>query len=244
MKKKASKLSSVRIFFTAWTIGFVVGVMVFIFRVFGWIKIEGFDIRRLRKMMENTGKGILFMSNHPSMTETFVIPSLFFPKLFPISTPAIEFYNAWWFALIRPCCIPVVRESKISGGRFIISLSGILNDSRIVVLFPEGGRTYKGEKFKFSSKGKKIRSFKEGILPIFSKSSSMIIPVWIEGGESILPNISYKGKKRGLPFPRLGGKMIVRFGWPFFFNKSDYLDYMDSISYLEDQLLNLSSSSR
>lgn len=237
------KTKNILILVTAWTVGLLIGLVVALLRLLGRVKVLGLDVRRLKRLMRDTGKGVIFVSNHPSMAETFVIPGLFFPyyllspKLMPVSTPDIRFYDAWWFSMIRPTCLPVVRTSAVSGGKFIISMISVLKEGRMAILFAEGGRTYKGMEFRTSGK-KRIRRFKEGIDKILERAAPIVVPVWTEGGEGVIPNVDYNDGKGKLPFPRFWRRMSLRFGEPTSFTKEDF---PDPVRDLESLVLGLSS---
>ncbi|MDK1030330.1 MAG: lysophospholipid acyltransferase family protein, partial [Anaerolineae bacterium] len=87
----------------------------------------------------------------------------------------------------------------------------ILNLGGIVVLFPEGGRTFKGENFSYSEKGKKIRQLKAGVGWLVLKTNSLIIPVWIDGAEKVLPN---KRNRLYHCLPNFCNRVTVKIGKP------------------------------
>lgn len=223
-----------------------IGIIVALMRLSGRVKAIGFSKRRLKKLMKKTGKGVVFVSNHPSMTETFILPGMFFPEflfsrmMMPISTPDKRFFNAGWFSLIRPACLSVDRSSSIAGGKLILSMISILKERGMLILFGEGGRTYReSDPDKIKTLGSnKIRHFKEGIDKVFERGLPIIIPIWAEGGERIIPNVDYDGERRWLPFPRLWRKMTLRFGEPVLFEDVGKEKF---ISKLEDMVLGLSA---
>lgn len=246
--------------FVAWTGGMFIGLIVWVMRFFGRLKVKGLHKRRLRKMMRETGRGAVIISNHPSMTETFITPGLFFPGFLfradsmPISTPDKRFYNARWFSPIRPTCLSVDRERSAG---FVKAMVERLREKRVVILFAEGGRTYRGNDFKYLG-DKRIRRFKPGIdrmlsmggnkiidkklsveegKPVNRTLGPIIIPAWSEGGESVIPNVDYDGERRWLPFPRLWRKMSISFGKPVLFEDIEGEGLLER---LEDMVLALS----
>ena len=91
-----------------------------------------------------------------------------------------------------------------------------LNSGKIVVLFPEGGRTFKGEDFLYSQKGKKIRILKDGIGWLVLKTGALVVPVWVEGTDKVLPN----SLDKLFVFPRPWKKIIIKIGEPLRFQGS------------------------
>lgn len=221
------KLLPLKISISAWTIALLASLLFSILRLFGRIKVKGLDWKKIREMRERSKSGgIAIVSNHPSMFETLVLPTLFFPrslfswKNMPVSTPDIHFFNSWWFAVFRWACIPIPRGHAGGEGRAALTMKDHLSKGGSLVVFAEGGRTYKGspDEMLFSKTCARIRPFKTGLASVFEKSDSVILPAWTEGGEKIIPNAEHKGSKRSLSFPRLWGKMTIDFGEPFLFN--------------------------
>lgn len=139
---------------------------------------------------------IILVSNHPSLLEPFLLPALFFREyLFhplrygPWSTPDRKnFYDRWYWFWIRARSIPVDREDEREGLRSFFQMKEIVKSGGIVILFPEGGRTFKGENFLYSQGGKRIRIFKDGLGWLVLKTGALVLPVWVEGTDEVLPN--------------------------------------------------------
>ena len=78
----------------------------------------------------------------------------------------------------------------------------------------EGGRTVKGEDFLYSQKGKKIRIFKDGLGWLVLKTGALVLPVWVEGTEKVLPNRPDKL----FSCPNLREKITIKIGEPLRFH--------------------------
>lgn len=193
------------------------------------IKIKGYDKGKL----EPGDAGLILVHNHPSLWEPLVFPFFFFPRYMfsyryiPYSTPDKEnYYDKWWFFPIRMVCIPVKRGSPREEVVALRDMRARLAQGKILVLAPEGGRTFKGTDFKIIRDGKievpassedidfsddkYVRRFKPGIAWLITKSKARILPIWTEGGDGVLPN-SYSFR---LFFPRLWRQTVVNIGEP------------------------------
>ncbi len=169
--------------------------------------------------------GLLVVSNHPSLLEPILIPFLFFRFVFwhpikfcPINTPDKKNYydKCFWF-WIRGFSIPVDRKSRWGRSRSLVKIKNALSKGKIVIFFPEGGRTEKGKEFVFSKKGKKIRLLEKGIGWLISKTKAQVLPLWVEGTEGILPN-SPNPEELYSTFPRFWKRAIIKIGNPLKFS--------------------------
>ncbi|MDP2641556.1 MAG: lysophospholipid acyltransferase family protein [Candidatus Yanofskybacteria bacterium] len=170
------------------------------FQATGLVRVEG--QRHLRGLLSQN-KGFLVMHRHPSMRETVIIPLLFFPSFLwnpwrvPLSAPdERNYYRPWWCAFLRPAAIPVPRGNRDGEIRALRKMHRALKEGRRLVLAPEGGRTFKGEEFKYllSSGDTRvlpapdggvdlslavIRRFKGGV-QILCNNGTPILPVWVD----------------------------------------------------------------
>ena len=135
-------------------------------------------------------KNVLIVSNHPSLIETVLIPNLFFweyvlhpVQFLPISTPDKKnFYDPWWFFWLRPVSIPIDRQN----GNFkdvLRAMLEVLQTGKRLILFAEGGRTFKGKEFVYSRAGHRLRQLVGGAGLLAVKARSLILPIWVEGAE-------------------------------------------------------------
>ena len=123
-------------------------------------------------------------------------------------------------------CIPIERGNLKAEARALKQMQEKLVEGRIIIIAPEGGRTFKGEDFKIISGGKievvkglpetdlrnkkALRRFKPGIARLIFRTKCKTLPVWTEGGERVIPNeFSFK-----LPFPRLWRQTRITIGEP------------------------------
>lgn len=168
-------------------------------------------------------KNTILVANHPSMLDPFLIGAMFFKGylLNPIKYGPIIvsdrniFYDSWYWFWLRPFMIPVGRGNRHSEAMAFARIKKAIEKGRMVVIFPEGGRTFCGERFLYSSKGKRIRTLKEGIALLVRKTNVKVVPLWIEGTEKALPN----SRRRLFTRFSFGRKtpMIVKIGEPLRF---------------------------
>ena len=148
-------------------------------------------------------------------------------KFVPFSTPdKINYYDKWWFFLLRAVCIPIERGNLKGEVRALKGMKERLADGKVLILAPEGGRTFKGEEFKVIRNGEievvdslseadledeiAIRRFKSGVGWLVFNTNAIVLPVWTEGGERVIPNEpSFK-----LPFPRFWRQSRIKIGEP------------------------------
>ena len=127
-----------------------------------------------------------------------------------------------------------------------------LLEGKILILAPEGGRTFKGEEFKVIRGGeievvkglpevdlrdnKALRRFKPGISWLVFNTKSEVLPVWTEGGERVIPNrFSFK-----LPFPRFWRQIRIKIGEPLDLGE---LPKGEIAEFLEDSILKMGAES-
>lgn len=205
---------------TAWLYGVFLGIIFHFLKIFGTIR-----VLHGKRFPHYQGK-IILVSNHPSLLDPFLLPALFFPDylfypfgLTPWSTPdRRNFYDRWWFLWWRSRSVPIDRTgSKYSHYRLrrtLLGLKKILERRGNIILFPEGGRTFKGKEFLYSKTGKRIRRLKEGISWLVAETRALVVPVWVEGTEKVFPN----RLDRLFVFPRFGPQIKIKIGKPLRFN--------------------------
>jgi len=233
MKKRENSL--VFLFFT-YPYGIISGVIFWILVFLNFIVIKGW--KRFPRKKEK----LILVSNHPSLLEPFLLPALFLGdylfspfKFAPWSTPDKEnFYDKWYWFWARPRVIPIKRGSIREEAVSLIRMKKVLENRGIIIFFPEGGRTYKGKRFLKSFKGKKIRELKEGIGWLVLKTKANVLPVWVEGTDKVLPNIS----GRLFSFPRFNGKIVIKIGNVLDFKKNN-LSKEEITRQIASALLNL-----
>ncbi len=163
---------------------------------------------------------LILVANHPTLLEPVITNFAFFtryvfhPRLVPWNTPDRKnFYEPRWCWCFRSRSVPIDRQQgQISLSRQSVrKIKEILQARQVLILFPEGGRTFKGKELVFSRAGKRIRKLKEGAAWLVKQTGAAVVPMWIDGSETVLPN----GK---FPFPRFWkGKIVVKIGHPLSF---------------------------
>lgn len=181
-------------------------VMIFMTYPFGvllgivFTVLKGFGIIRVihpERLPLNVDRRIL-VSNHPSVIDPFLAVALFFREyLWPPlrRRPAIMadkkiFYDPWYFLGLRPAMVPVERGEKRKEAASLIKVVKVIEQGRPVIVFPEGGRTFKGnpDEVLYSQKRKVLRPFKGGVGLLASRTNALIIPIWIDGSDHVVPN--------------------------------------------------------
>jgi 1-acyl-sn-glycerol-3-phosphate acyltransferase len=219
----------IKLFTAVWSIGLLGGLFLWVLRITGRVEIKGYD----RRNLDPKNRGLILIHNHPSLWEPVLLPFIFFPRylvsyrFIPFSTPdKHNYYDKWWFYFFRTVCVPIERGSPKGEARALKQMQEMLLDGGILIIAPEGGRTFKGDKFKSitgeiidtinepalirSNHSKKIRRFKSGIGHLVFNTKAEILPVWTEGGDRVIRNgLAFK-----LPFPRLWRKTKILIGEP------------------------------
>lgn len=181
----------------------------------GLLKVTGWE--RLPKEL----KKIIVVSNHPSLWEPLLLSYLFCRqyifdfKRAPYNLPDANNYYRKWFSFlwwpIRARFIPVERDVHGVANFVTVyrAMLKVLRDGGNLIIFPEGGRTSSvtsSEKLQTSPKGKKLRYFSDGAAGVALSAKAIIVPVWLDGFEKILP--------RGSWLPRIWRKCSVKIGQP------------------------------
>lgn len=241
----------IKLFIVAWSIGLWGGLFLWLLRITTRVKVYGYNRRKL----DPRDKGLILIHNHPSLWEPALLPFLFFPwylfslRFVPFSVPDKKnYYDKWWFSLFRAVCIPMERGNLKGEARALRQMQERLAEGKILILAPEGGRTFKGEEFKVvrggeievakslpetdSRDNKALRRFKPGIGWLVFNKKVEILPAWTEAGERVIPNeFSFK-----LPFPRLWRQTRIKIGEPLDLGE---LPKKEIIDFLEDSILKL-----
>src|SRR4030042_5493739 len=213
----------------AWSIGLLGGLFLWLLRITTRVKVQGYS----RSKLEPRDKGLILIHNHPSLWEPALLPFLFFPwylfslRFVPFSTPdKINYHDKWWFSFFRIVCIPIERGNLKGEVRALKGMKERLAEGKILILAPEGGRSFKGEEFKIVRRGEievvkglseidlkddiLLRRFKSGIGWLVFNTKAVVLPVWTEGGERVIPN----GPSFQLPFPRFWKQTRIKIGEP------------------------------
>jgi len=219
MKKMKKIMDKIALLAAIYTIGVLIGCLFYLLKSFGRIRILHWE--RFPRKQGN----LLVASNHPSLLEPILLLALFFReyffhpfKLTPWSIPDKKnYYDPWYWYWSRPRVIPVDRNNKREELKAFFKMKKVLTSGGRIVFFPEGGRTFKGEEFFYSKKGKRIRTLKEGAGLLVAKTQATVLPIWVEGTDEVLPN---SPDKLYYCFPKFWKKITIKIGEPLNFEKA------------------------
>lgn len=178
--------------FFLWPIGVLWGIVFEVLCLLRIFQVKNFD------HFPYPAEKIIIVANHPSVIDPFLLAGLFFGQYFwhPFKKrPAIiadkaNFFDSWWFFWAQLAMIPVERGDRKKEAFCFLQVIKAIESGRPAIIFPEGGRTFKGkdDEFHYSEKRKKIRPFKGGVGLLASRTKCLIVPVWIEGSDKVVPN--------------------------------------------------------
>lgn len=165
----------------------------------------------------------ILVSNHPAVIDPFLVAALlvWYYALHPlrhaplIVADRLNFYDSWWFWPFRPVMVPVDRDSERKKASALLRIKRAIDLGRPLIIFPEGGRTFKGENggFLYSKRGAKIRFLQGGIGLLVRKTGATVIPIGIKGSDKVVPN----SKKRLFTRFIFGKKVTIALGEPMNF---------------------------
>jgi len=183
------------VFFRVWILWFLGKFLLLSARLFGWLEITGYK----KEKLDRQNKGLLIICNHPDLWTPFLLPfifaspkCLFSLKHVPISLADKKNYKRWqslpfWFAFV------FIERGNWKEALKVIEqhLKSILIRCGILIAYPEGGRTDKvieRRGAKYSLYGEKIALFPQGLAKLFEDTDFLVLPVWVKGGEKVIPN--------------------------------------------------------
>ncbi len=148
------------------------------------------EVRGWENFPKQKGK-ILLISNHPSLVEPVLLIGVFFHQyvLRPFKygpwtlADRKNYYDNWKFFLMRPRLIPVDRTKDKGDVRSLVAAKHILEGGANILIFPEGGRTFKGIHHLVSWGGRRlkmIRPLKGGFSVLATGKGVVAVPVWFE----------------------------------------------------------------
>ena len=144
----------------------------------------------------NSQKGMVLISNHPSLLEAGLLPILLFVNLIYgktiFSTPdKANFFERSWFRPFRIACIPIFRGNGREELKSLDLIKEKIREGQIVILFAEGGRTFSVDnKHLISVNGERIRQFPQGLRRLFTNLDCSVGFVWCRGMDNVLKNSS------------------------------------------------------
>ena len=190
----APSVETASILLFAYPAGLIIALLGLLGRACGCIKILHSERLSCMKKLDK----IILVSNHPSVIDPFLIAILI--SLYYISNPLrhaplivadrLSFYDSWWFWPFRSVMVPVDRDSDRKRALSLIRIRKAIDCGRPIIIFPEGGRTFKGKdgEFLYSKMGNRIRFLQGGIGLLVRKSGATVIPVGIHGSDKVVPN--------------------------------------------------------
>ena len=176
------------------------------------------------------GEGILLIANHPSLVETIALPALLSPWRWDTADTKLPYsvadsrlfgrHSEWLYGHFR--CIAVHRHELSSAGKSLKTARTcmqILTKHGMLIVYPEGGRTSKGDQW-YQHGPRKVRSCNPTLVKIALRTKATIIPVWISHGDSSKSQSLLRGYCK-LFFQE---KMVVSFGSPVTFSSPEVTD--------------------
>lgn len=212
-----------------YTMGSAVGLIILTLRLLK--RIEIINYKGLPKYRNNPRlfkNGLIIASNHPSLLEPILIPGLFFDqyflhpfKLSPWNMAEEKNYDNLFWKWAKARIIWVNRENPQKARQAFRQAKKIVNNGNILVLFPEGGRTFKRKKKLISKKGKELGLLQEGISLLILKTGAPVLFTWVEGSDKFFPNTLWIDENTSkFPFPRFWKKITIKIGDIVYFEKT------------------------
>jgi len=128
--------------------------------------------------------------NHPRLVEAVFAPALLIREWFlaprkwgPWSAPdQTNTKKKWWwfFWLGLGRSVQVPRGDLKGMRKAFLRVLAILRSGGRVIIFPEGGRTWKGKDHLMSRNGHKIRPLKNGVGKLVARTEASVLPVWVD----------------------------------------------------------------
>jgi 1-acyl-sn-glycerol-3-phosphate acyltransferase len=218
-----SALTKTYILLVLYPMGIALAMAFLFFRYMGLIRLVHWE-----RFPHRIGK-LIVVSNHPSILDIFLVPVLFYKGYLVnpfrygplVIADRRNFYDSWYFFWLRPFMISVERGKAKSEAAALLRVKRALDQGRIIVIFPEGGRTCKGNNLLRSPKGATMRPLKESIGLLVAKTSVPVLLIWIKGSDATLPNEDH----RLVALWRLKRKEItIKVGGLMRFNKNQQED--------------------
>ncbi len=178
------------------------------------------DIRGLKEVKAAVRKGkVLIVCNHPSLIETIVLPALFWHWHFSSLKRRVPWsladerlfgrYGLWFYPSF--CCIPVRRTGATPNSfrQTLRALDRTFSEGGSVFLYPEAGRTCKGEEFVVQGERRVRKCNPNALLAAMGKAST-IVSVWVDHGQIQGPESMLYGYLKLF----FGPRMSVNFSGP------------------------------
>lgn len=213
--------NNILILLSVYTVGTLLGGLVLFLRIIGVIRVLNWDrFPKYHRNPELFKHGLIVVSNHPSLLEPLLVSALFSDqyithpfKLSPWNIPEEKNYKRWYWQWASPRMIWINRENPEKARQTFIKVKNTVNSGGIVVIFPEGGRTFKREKLYSRTGNKQVAILQEGIGLLIRKTNAPVLFIWVEGSDEFFPNTMWiEGKRSRFPFPRFWKKITMKIG--------------------------------
>ena len=225
---KMKTLNRILFLISAYIMGSIVGLTILTLRLLK--RIEVINYKGIPQYGDNPKlfkNGLVIVSNHPSLLEPILIPGLFFNqyffhpfKLSPWNVAEGKNYDNIFWRWAKERIIWVNREDSQGKRRTFRQVKQVVNNGGILILFPEGGRTFKRKTIE-SKKGKKLAFLQEGIGLLLLKTKAPVLFIWVEGSDKFFPNTLWVDENTSkFPFPRFWEKITVKIGDLVYFEKT------------------------
>jgi 1-acyl-sn-glycerol-3-phosphate acyltransferase len=188
----------------------ICGLFLGLLWLFGIIRIKGW---KNIPLSYEYFSGVLMTSNHLSMWETFVLNLLFMPhmifnpkKFYPYGTPDKGNYDKWYWILFKHRFIFFPRGNRKGCVTALNEVVETVKRKRVVIMFPEGGRTgtNKTNEWVVSPKGQRLRPLKPGVAHVALMTGCDILPIWVDGFQYAMPI--------GTTFPKFWKRVYIYVG--------------------------------
>lgn len=199
MKKSTYIFFQLLYFPLGWILAIFLGLIVFVLRLLGVIKVKDLhNARRAMKMRKTLKGGMVMLSNHPTMwAEIFFTPLIVtFPYFvwrpfhnFPWCTPKSDLLWIPFIWLWKPLSIRRKNGRPVGARKYQTQKAYLLHVlKQIVNEMPEGGRTIKGPNEIVEVNGKRFRKLKHGYFDAATKKEYcatadpgkiVFLPSWI-----------------------------------------------------------------
>jgi 1-acyl-sn-glycerol-3-phosphate acyltransferase len=169
--------------FTYLLVGIGLGIVFWLLRLIGVLEVRGWE------NFPHWRKRVLVVSNHPSKVEPGLLIGMFFHQylLRPfqygpwIMADRKEFYESRLYWPVRPRVIPVDRTKPKGDARSLINAKKVLASDAILVVLPEGGRTFKATDHITSRTGRRLGwPLKEGFVLLATEPGVITLPAWFD----------------------------------------------------------------
>ena len=203
-------------------------VCFFFFKVLNITRVYG------RHNIPKVGRGVLFVSNHQTMYDSFMIgtigffPSvIFYPSRPPVNFAAAENYFGKWYTALLMQLLRAVSVKKRDDGLLMRRYLQVLERNNILIFY-QGGRSFNLSQSRLGPAWIVARS----------KEPPIVIPIYIEGMSKIFGGPKTKGViGRWLPLSMLR-YLVVSFGEPVNFSGLDSIDDVkDRVGYINQRII-------